>query len=103
MSKRLLFGLAPVLALGLAACGGGSPSVTPIVVNVSPKTAPVSVGTTQLFTATVTGTTNTAVTWKAGGVIGGNSTVGTISTTGLYKAPSSIPSQSSPVGAISGS
>ncbi len=90
--------------LFLAGCGGsnGSPSVTPIVVNVSPKTAPVSVGTTQLFTATVSGTTNTGVTWKAGGGVGGNSTVGTISTTGLYKAPLSIPSPATvPVTAVS--
>lgn len=48
-------------------------------------------GTTQ-FTASVTGTTNTAVSWEVNGVTGGASATGTISTTGLYTAPASIPS-----------
>jgi len=49
---------------------------------------------TSQCTATVTGTGSysSAVTWSAGGVQGGNSTVGTISTTGLYTAPSAVPS-----------
>jgi hypothetical protein len=49
------------------------------------------VGQTFQCTATVTNTTNTAVTWAAGGVAGGNATVGTISTSGLYTAPSLVP------------
>lgn len=44
------------------------------------------------FTATVSGLTNTKVNWYAGGVLGGNATVGKISTKGLYTAPNSIPS-----------
>jgi 6-phosphogluconolactonase (cycloisomerase 2 family) len=63
-----------------------------ISVTVGPATAPVQVNATQQFTATVTGTANTAVTWQAGGVNGGNATVGTISNTGLYTAPSAVPS-----------
>ncbi len=58
-----------------------------ISVSISPTTALLAVSTTQQFTATVTGTTNTAVTWSVDGVNGGNTTVGTISTTGLYTAP----------------
>ena len=42
---------------------------------------------TQTFTATVTNTPNTAVTWDVNGVAGGNSTVGTISAAGVYSAP----------------
>jgi len=42
----------------------------------------VSPGTTQSFTATVTGTTNTAVTWSVQESVGG-----TIDSTGLYTAP----------------
>jgi hypothetical protein len=61
-------------------------------VHVSPSTAIVATGTTQQFTATVTGTTNTAVNWSVNGTAGGNSAVGRISATGLYTAPSSIPS-----------
>ena len=49
-------------------------------------------GATQQLTAQVTGTTgSTAVIWLAGGVVGGNSTVGTISTTGLFTAPATVP------------
>jgi hypothetical protein len=60
-------------------------------VHVSPSTAIVATSTTQQFTATVTGIANTAVNWTVNGTAGGNSTVGTISASGLYTAPSSIP------------
>src|SRR5256884_732352 len=45
----------------------------------------------QQFTATVTGSSNTAVTWEVNGVTGGNSTTGTVSTSGLYTAPATVP------------
>lgn len=60
------------------------PSIT---VTVSPTTATLAVGSTQQFTATVTGTNNTSVTWSVDGVTGGNTTVGTVNTSGLYTAP----------------
>ena len=50
-------------------------------------------GSTLQFTATVTGLTNKDVTWYAGGKLGGNSTAGKISTTGLYTAPVTMPGQ----------
>ena len=40
------------------------------------------------FTATVKGTTNTAVNWSVDAVTGGNSTTGLITSSGLYTAPS---------------
>src|SRR5438477_8256518 len=46
----------------------------------------------QQFTATVTNTNNTAVTWQVNGVPGGNATAGTISSVGLYTAPAAVPS-----------
>src|SRR5579871_530497 len=55
-----------------------SSGVTPVQVTISPTTATLQTGATQQFTATVTGSTNTAVTWSATG--------GTISSTGLYTA-----------------
>ena len=72
-------------------CPAGTPS---IVVSVAPATTSVQTGATQNFTATVTNTTNTAVTWQVNGVPGGNSTVGTISASGLYTAPATVPSPS---------
>ena len=50
-------------------------------------------GGTQQFTAVVTGDTmmGDTVNWLAGGMAGGNATVGTISSAGLYTAPMSGP------------
>jgi hypothetical protein len=63
--------------------------VSGVTVAVSPATADLQLGQTQQFTANVSGNSNTAVTWQAGGVSGGNSTYGTISSSGLYTAPAS--------------
>jgi len=72
--------------------GSNTTSNTPaLTVSVSPSTASVTTGATQQFTATVTNATNTAVTWQVNGVAGGNATVGTISSGGLYTAPASVP------------
>ena len=64
----------------------------PVAVSVLPLTASVQTGKTQQFTATVTGTANTAVKWSVNKIAGGNSTVGTVSASGLYTAPSAVPS-----------
>jgi len=66
-----------------------------IAVTVSPGSASVSAGGgAQAFAATVANTSNTAVTWQVNGLPGGNSTVGTISASGLYTAPATVPSPS---------
>jgi len=66
-------------------------AVQPIVVTVTPANPTIAAGATQQFTATVSGTSNQSVTWLVAGVSGGNATVGTISSTGLYKAPAAVP------------
>ncbi|MBI1751682.1 MAG: right-handed parallel beta-helix repeat-containing protein [Acidobacteria bacterium] len=86
----------PGLVLGLAlGCGGESvPAKAPatsvsISLDATPKT-PVAPGGTVLFTATVSGSVNTAVTWTVDGVAGGNATTGTLTGTGgtaTYTAP----------------
>jgi hypothetical protein len=68
------------------------PSIT---ISVAPTAASVVAAKTQQFAATVTGTTNTAVTWQVNSVTGGDSTHGTISTSGLYTAPSAVPNPAS--------
>lgn len=61
-------------------------------VSVSPANASVAAaGVTQVFTATVTNTTNTSVNWQVNGIAGGDATVGTISTTGVYTSPAAAP------------
>jgi uncharacterized protein (DUF1800 family) len=66
-----------------------------IKVTVAPTSATLVTGVSRQFAATVTGTTNTAVTWSVGGQILGNSDVGTIDSTGLFVAPLNIPSPNS--------
>src|SRR5215467_1303972 len=63
-------------------------SIAAVTVTISPRRAPVTLKQKQQFTATVSGTTNTGVTWLVDGVVGGSSTMGTISTSGLYTPPS---------------
>jgi hypothetical protein len=66
-------------------------AATPVSVSISPTSASVRVRQTKQFTATVQNTTNKTVTWKVNGIAGGNGTVGTISASGLYRAPNSVP------------
>src|SRR5437870_10875573 len=70
------------------------PPATSVSVSISPTSASVQVGQSHQFTATISGTTNTAVNWLVNGGLGGNSTIGTISSAGLYTAPSSVPANS---------
>jgi hypothetical protein len=61
-------------------------------ITISPATATVRVKQSRQFTATLTGTANTSVTWKVNGIAGGNTTVGRVSSTGVYTAPRRVPS-----------
>jgi hypothetical protein len=63
----------------------------PVTVSLVPTSAAVFLGGTQQFTATVSNTTNTAVSWQVNGIAGGDASVGTISATGLYTAPRRLP------------
>ncbi len=54
-----------------------------------------TLGNMQAFLATVTNTTNTAVTWSVNGVTGGSASAGTITSTGMYTAPGDLPSPAS--------
>jgi hypothetical protein len=63
-----------------------------VQVSVTPNPASVRTGSSQQFTASVTGTTNTTVIWSVNNVGGGNSTAGTITSSGNYTAPASLPS-----------
>jgi len=78
-----------LVLLTTTGCGGGSSSTPPpqVAVSIRPTSATVATNGTQQFNATVSGSTNTAVSWS---VAGGTSN-GTISATGLYTAPSLAP------------
>ncbi len=78
-------------APGQNASAAVSAQVKGILVQVTPATGLLRAGTQQVFTAAVTGSTNTAVTWSVNGIAGGNATIGTIVPNGNYLAPTNIP------------
>lgn len=74
-----------------ASAGNGevvSATIAIDTISVSPATGPLEGSSTQQFTAIVQGPSN-PVTWSVDQIPAGNSTVGTISNTGLYTAPTS--------------
>jgi hypothetical protein len=88
------------LLLALAGCGGSRMQAPPqivshppapitglVSVSIFPAAAQVQVSHAQQFEADVANTTITTVTWWVDGIIFGNSTVGTVSASGLYTAP----------------
>lgn len=83
--------LAAVLAAGCGGGGGGGSSSTTIFVSVSPLTANVATNASQQFTATVTGTTNTQVTWSVAGSGCSGAACGSVTPAGLYTAPGAVP------------
>ncbi|MGA3102877.1 MAG: hypothetical protein ABSD53_00255 [Terriglobales bacterium] len=90
MTRIWLYSFALATTLVLSGCGssGSSSPSGPISVQLNQGSASLNVNTTTQFTATVQGTSNTAVTWTVDKISGGNSSVGTISAAGLYAAPS---------------
>jgi hypothetical protein len=96
-----------LLAFVLASCssGGGTstkaptptpnPNPTPsptIAVTVTPSTANIRAGSSLTFSASVTGTSNSSVSWSVNTTPNGSSTLGIISGTGNYTAPATLPS-----------
>ena len=77
-----------LIAMFMAAsgCGGGGSTLpSQVTVSITPLTADLVEGATQTFTATVTGSANTAVAWKVQEGAAG----GTITSAGLYTTPNS--------------
>ena len=68
-----------ISAIEIVPAGGN-----PIAVSVSPASASLGASQSRQFTATVTGTANTAVTWSL------SPAVGTVSAAGLYTAPATV-------------
>src|SRR5581483_8286371 len=78
LPSRIFLMTSILVALYFSGCGGGggkNPFGQSIQVTISPATASVPLGAKQQFTATVTGATNTSVTWSVNGTQGGDKTV----------------------------
>jgi len=65
-------------------------TINPVAVSIAPTSASLQAGQTKQFSATVSGTTNIGVNWLVNGTLGGSSSVGTIDSTGYYRAPSTL-------------
>ena len=96
--SRQLFAVEVALLVVLAT----TLSAAQVSVSISPSLVTLATMATQPLTATVTGSTNTAVTWQVNGVTGGSAPNGVVSTTvlgtaneALYLAPSAVPSPAS--------
>ena len=78
---------------GTAQATIANPSQTvTVTVSTNPPVTQVYTGAVQPFIATVTGTSNTAVTWYVEGSQGGDVTFGTIDTSGNYTGPATVQS-----------
>ncbi len=84
---------APATA-GTTACLTAISVPSAVTVSVSPPTGSLQAGSgmTETLTATVGQTLNTQVTWQVNTIAGGNATVGTITTGGVYTVPATVPS-----------
>jgi arylsulfate sulfotransferase len=81
--KTRLVLLSSILA-GVCLLSGCARNSTPVV---TPFQAVILAGQTLQFTASLNGSPTTQVVWKVNGVLGGSGATGTISSTGLYTAP----------------
>jgi len=70
---------------------GSTAAPTVVSVSISPTYAAVQLGQTLQLSAKVGGTGNTTVTWQVDNANGGNASTGTVTSTGLFTAPSNLP------------
>jgi len=102
-TKGAMLAVIVISSLLLGSCAGGSGSGGggggggggSVVVSVSPRTVNRFPAQLQQFTASVTGSANTAVTWQVNGVTGGSAAAGTIDANGMYTAPGAVPTPAS--------
>src|SRR5258706_62531 len=88
----LLSLLCMVVAVSSIGCGSGSSSTPPnVTITIDPSVVTLGLGNGQQFKTTISGSTNSKETWEVNGGNGGNSNIGTISTSGLYNAPAAVP------------
>ena len=96
MIKRacLLSILVVAAAMTIVSCGGGGGSTPPpatVTVSITTNVMNIETFQTVQFAATVTGTANTAVTWQLSCNTTPASVCGTLSASGLYVAPNTVP------------
>lgn len=90
-TRNSLLAVLIVAALSFVGCGGGGSN--PVTVTISANANSVETFQTVQFSATVTGTSNQAVTWSLSCTATATTTTacGTISASGTYVAPNTVP------------
>jgi uncharacterized protein (DUF1800 family) len=85
--------LSSAAGLGLAGCssGSGTSNSTPAASVTISGASTVRLGATTQLSATVVNASSQTVTWQVNNVTGGSAATGTISATGLYTAPATMP------------
>lgn len=92
MKRVILLPCVLLILAGLTACGGGTKKKTPsVIVTLTPASVSLIAGQAQQFNATVSGTSNTSVTWSLSGSNCTGTACGTLDSSGLYKAPDLVP------------
>ncbi len=85
VSRFLAF---PLIFLAATQLPADSPRTT---ITLTPNNARVPIGSTLQFRATVANAANPGVRWIINDTPGGNSSIGTVDATGLYRAPAQMP------------
>jgi hypothetical protein len=89
-----LFFLAIVISAAGSLCLGQSAirPTTTVSIKLTPASATIGISANQQMKATVSGSTNRAVTWTVNGVVNGDSTYGTVDpSTQIFFAPAGVP------------
>ncbi|HYA24128.1 MAG TPA: hypothetical protein VEF05_08205 [Terriglobales bacterium] len=94
----VIVSVVPVAAPNISASASVTIVQSNVTVTVTPSKPCIEISQAQPFQAAVTGTSNEDVNWYVNGILGGNTTVGTIGNTGsnntTYTAPATVPNPS---------
>ncbi|MGB6545695.1 MAG: hypothetical protein WBE97_08735, partial [Candidatus Acidiferrales bacterium] len=90
--KRAALLAAIALAIASSGCHKAAAAAAPTI-TISPTDIDLEAGTSEQFGDTITNESTSAVTWLVDGITGGDAAtgIGTISTNGLYQAPTTPP------------
>lgn len=91
MAAHIRLMLRPFTIFAALAAATSIPALASVTLTAWPDYASVRTGLTQQFKTAISGATGETVYWRVNGISGGNSTIGWISTTGLYTAPATVP------------
>ena len=91
-SGALIAGILSAWGCGNVKSASNIPETKSVVISVDPPSASVQTSKTLTFTASVQNSSNTAVTWQVNNTPGGDAAHGTISSDGVYTAPTAVPS-----------